>query len=319
MATHNADLFDVVAVPKCGYGMRATRDLFQGRTILTEHPIVILRSAVLREGLDSLWPELRGLRKMWHEQKYWPDEVHVPQDVKDRFAELEYSKCSLQAQLQWMNLADAFSTSDAKTPGGVVRTNSFTDVSTGDNFLFERLSRVNHSCDPNMRFTLPHYHCDDNAVVLSMLRDAAKGEPLTISYMSRDDLDKSTAQRRTILRDRFNFVCECPRCGPASKHANQAAADDYVSGPEVIPKEGMMAREATGMMDPPDECRGRKYSQVAALDAAQTVLLRQLRALCVLLGKASTSDTPPPPAVFKAIGACADALSSTEAALHAMA
>ena len=124
---------------------------------------------------------------------------------------------------RWLTLADSFTggflpadASALKTPGGIARTNSVTDVHTGDCYLFETLSRANHSCAPNMRFTLPAFPCDGGAVTLSMLSDVPKGSALTISYLPPDDLERPTAERRALLSDKFNFVCGCERCGPAA-------------------------------------------------------------------------------------------------------
>ena len=62
-----------------------------------------------------------------------------------------------------------------------MRCNAFTNVATGDNLLFETLSRANHSCVPNMRYTF-----EGDVAVVSMLRDAAQAEELTISCTQRE-------------------------------------------------------------------------------------------------------------------------------------
>ena len=80
--------------------------------------------------------------------------------------------------------------------GGVARTNSVTDVKTGDCHLFETMSRANHSCDPNLAVRLVR---EAGAwglpwrVCLFAKRDIEAGEELTWSYTNgRAGRSKST-------------------------------------------------------------------------------------------------------------------------------
>ena len=93
-----------------------------------------------------------------------------------------------------MALADAFSPSPAKSPGNVLRSNAFTNAATGDNHLYELMSRANHSCSPNMSRTF-----DGHTDVVSMLRGVARGEALTVSYLRDGDLARPTEERYYLL------------------------------------------------------------------------------------------------------------------------
>ena len=82
------------------------------------------------------------------------------------------------------------------------------NASTGDHLLFERLSRINHSCSPNMA-----REYDGDSAFLFALKDVQKGEELTISYLSDAALEMSADKRRAELKAKFNFWCACDWCG----------------------------------------------------------------------------------------------------------
>lgn len=93
-----------------------------------------------------------------------------------------------------------------KTPGGVFRSNAF------DEGLFEYRCRMNHSCSPNV--------VADEIVVrgrkrmqIVAVRDIAVGDEVTCCYIEREGLN--TAQRRELLQGKYNFLCQCQRCGAA--------------------------------------------------------------------------------------------------------
>ena len=297
---HDTGAFTVVAVPGAGMGMIASRDLFKGSVVLRERPIAILRAATLQEAAAELWPELSKLRKEWHANRSWPDEVHAPPEVIERFAEKEFNRCSRHDQQRWLSLADAFHAST--TPGGVARTNAFTDVATGDQHLFERMSRANHSCDPNMRFLLDNFPGDGGLVSLSVLRDTLKGEALTISYISLHDLELTTEERRALLREKFNFECECKRCGPAAVRAAAMATAEAAPSPvQVLEEEVTSSHRAT---------------ELAMLESARATISQQLRACSAMLHDPSRGAGADP-TLLRSIKACADALTATERARRA--
>jgi len=72
--------------------------------------------------------------------------------------------------------------------------------------LFSTVSRINHSCMPNVKVVFP-----DNGAKLSLfaLAPLALGDELSISYIDQNTDLKS---RRDQLVDDYGFVCDCERC-----------------------------------------------------------------------------------------------------------
>ena len=206
--------------------MQVQRSLSEGEVVLRETPIAIVRADALHEACISD-PVLRSYvmragadESPWDDYQWWPAAKVASSEVIERFATLEFARLGSRQQQRWMSLVDSFSTPPAKSPGNILRSNAFTQPATGDNYLFELLSRANHCCRPNMRRSFA-----GEVAVVTTTRAVAAGEELLLSYLSDSDLQRSTEERRALLRDKFNFVCECERCGPCPPLAAADRAD----------------------------------------------------------------------------------------------
>jgi hypothetical protein len=83
--------------------------------------------------------------------------------------------------------------------------------------LFPLLSKINHSCQPNVE--VQHGLFKECIVDLVAKRNIDKGEELTVSYINLglDGTEKrTTAYRRKILHARYLFWCDCPLCSSSS-------------------------------------------------------------------------------------------------------
>ena len=189
---HETVDFVVVGEPGSGYGMRAQRDLEEGATILREVPLAVLQASTL-DSDPCLREACEG------------DPIRAIHHLASR----EFSSLPLQKQRRWMGLADAFSDGPDKTPGNIIRSNAFADGDSGNSYLYELLSRANHSCAPTMS---KRFEGNWHVATLRLLRPVTRHEFLTISYLSQDELERPASERRALLRNRFNFFCRCTRC-----------------------------------------------------------------------------------------------------------
>jgi hypothetical protein len=78
--------------------------------------------------------------------------------------------------------------------------------------LFLLTARINHSCDPNACIQSQVFR--DAHMDLVALRDIARGEQLTISYIATGHGvgHKSTSRRRRELQSKYMFWCTCLKC-----------------------------------------------------------------------------------------------------------
>eukprot|EP00966_Prymnesium_polylepis_P038398 890930-Prymnesium_polylepis.1 len=149
---------------------------------------------------------------------------HLPgmKPIADRIirhqADLACRLLSHQQRRQWMALHDSLAlhgSDGEKSAAGVLHSNQFGGTSGGTrtSVLFELISRVNHSCAPNMELrTEPDA---GHRGTLTALRDLKGGEELFIDY-TPSLRDRSTEERRAALRRKHRFHCVCERCGAIS-------------------------------------------------------------------------------------------------------
>ncbi len=123
---------------------------------------------------------------------------------------MAHAKLDPLSRDRWMSLDDSASAPGAeKTPGGVLRTNAFDDA-TGHANLYELLSRVNHSCEPNaIRQTETGGQSVVQLVSCVAIRE---GDEILVNYMDGIDEGLNVEQRRSRLQQQYRFHCECPRC-----------------------------------------------------------------------------------------------------------
>jgi hypothetical protein len=109
-------------------------------------------------------------------------------------------------------LTDAFA-EDENSVGGILRSNSFMVDIDGEmhEVLYERLSRANHSCSPNIAAA---YHNGGSAYVFA-LREIKAGEELLVCYTPHE-MTLPVQQRRESLDMKYRFVCMCERCARES-------------------------------------------------------------------------------------------------------
>jgi hypothetical protein len=112
-------------------------------------------------------------------------------------------------QKVFMSLSCPF---ERKTPGLIWQANHV-DLSGrgpsdiwGQCAIYERISRINHSCNPN---AVHGWDWSKGVGQVRALRDIAQDEELTITYI---EPLAPRAERQWDLRHMYNFVCACPTC-----------------------------------------------------------------------------------------------------------
>jgi SET and MYND domain-containing protein len=106
---------------------------------------------------------------------------------------------------------------------GITEPVELTDVGVA---LFDRISLLNHSCDPNAVVLF-----DGAAAIVRALKPIAAGDELTISYIDRAT---DRYERQQQLMSQYFFTCSCSRCvGPPADDVYELAlrcADSGCSG-----------------------------------------------------------------------------------------
>ncbi|KAF9903700.1 hypothetical protein EC991_003427 [Linnemannia zychae] len=158
--------------PGKGMGMFATRDIKRGECILSEKPLVYASQNLIKtqRAIDAM-----------------------PEDDKKAFFALHNIHF------------------DVSTALGIVRTNGLPlGPDAVDCAVYKVLSRVNHSCAPNVHHT---WNPKTKKEYLHAIEDIAAGGEILTSYLEpflvRED-------RMEFLRKNFKFECHCNLCAEPS-------------------------------------------------------------------------------------------------------
>ncbi|KAL1659049.1 hypothetical protein GGF50DRAFT_131319 [Schizophyllum commune] len=233
---------------KKGLGMFATRALSAGDLILAERPLMVraLGPPPYTGPQMGLFRNPPSLVSRVVEMEF-QIEVMVQRMVpKNRNAFLaltnspDFSGCGNLVGRMYTNGRDVLQGfTFSGMPGGSA-------TYTG---LFDKLSRVNHSCTPNAVFTWDSLSFSGS---LRAIRDIQPDEEITITYC---DPSLSTAERAAVLAP-YDIVCDCPACkdGAASDarrndifakfdqveelESNDAQRETLLSVIELIEEEG---------------------------------------------------------------------------------
>lgn len=231
------DVMAVVSTPSCGLGMVARRNIVRGEVLWEEEPLAQLTiddaqvaADVALLALQSDAQTVLALAQMRTGTPPDPEDYsHLPgmkvfadQIVRYQAAR-SFEALSPERQRRWMGLCDSLAlhgSGSTKTAAGVYHSNSFGTAADGQrtSVLFEVISRINHSCAPNVD-VVTDVHLGRARGRLVALRDISAGDEVLVSYLGSVGsvrMELPTEARRLDLRRKHRFICACERCGPAS-------------------------------------------------------------------------------------------------------
>lgn len=212
------------------YGMFASRDFPPGAVVLREAPLL-----ETSDGAQSAWIATSKrknnelLKKLQRKSETLPpNEERRFADKKDRDDGLVYDTYVEEALLpnlspeklkDFWSLRDVYNLPTEKSVGGVLQTNMYRSAE-GRKGLFSRISRINHSCEPNceVAFKESPAAADNQSGLTSYTghvrarRRIRDGDQLFVSYGGTLLERKPRKVRRAWLRDQLGFSCECERC-----------------------------------------------------------------------------------------------------------
>ncbi|KAJ7287127.1 hypothetical protein C8J57DRAFT_1167086 [Mycena rebaudengoi] len=186
--------------PGKGLGLFSTRKLKMGQIVLSERPLLIAMRA-MRDG--RLHPDMDS-------ELLFRFCEHL-----ERNLEICVARMAPAAREAWYALENSYTEEQLGPNVGRMQTNGI-DVpglkettGTGGSIyaaVFKDISRLNHSCSPNVR---PYFNAESLSYQILALRDIAKGEELTFMYL---DIRPLAKERRQKLQDYFLFNCTCTAC-----------------------------------------------------------------------------------------------------------
>ncbi|KAI1077126.1 hypothetical protein F5B20DRAFT_593159 [Whalleya microplaca] len=211
-----------------GLGLFAKRDINPGSLITLESPILQIEYDATGPNV-RLEPEIAAFNALSEEdqqkylQLYERIELRVISSVRNQLKQPRPDN-SVFTQEQ-INLYTRVHC--------IFRANNFSIPREGggkSDGVFPQASRFNHSCDPNVTYSLnwkPGYW---GAVACRFI---PKGEELTISYLP---LSSSREERQVALYNLWGFICKCSMCEGRDEYVE--ALERCRRSQEGIPTEG---------------------------------------------------------------------------------
>ena len=96
--------------------------------------------------------------------------------------------------------------------------------------IFLNGSKVDHSCEPNAFWELE----EKNTMVFKTTKEIKGGfDDIRISYLAGSQLRLSKKERNVLLRQRFLFECECPKCLNNVDQIEKSKKTECVDRPEI--------------------------------------------------------------------------------------
>lgn len=201
VSTSECELYKEAKVSGKGVGCIATKAIKKGDLVLKEAPQLFFPNVSVTTFEECLVVVKTFMEMSKEDQeryldlhnKYDDDETTWSVGMKQRFTAI------LQAtnQMTFPNISQE----KAFRVVAIMDTNEF------QNGVCLKMSRFNHSCRPNAQY---FWNVDTNTRDVRALRKIKQGEEITLSYIHT--MIGSREERRTKLKDGFNFDCSCEAC-----------------------------------------------------------------------------------------------------------
>ena len=201
-------------LPGKGISCIATKDIKKGSLVLRESPQLFLTDQMV-EDLDNLEKNViesflgmsrenrkkyMRLHNIYRKRENWSEEMK--NDLQERAAKLAKNEM----------VVSNLSMEKALKVWGIYKTNTFT------NGVYLKMSRFNHSCQPNTEL---FWNQETDTQDVRALRKIKQGEEITHCYTSLYDGMWSRDERRIKLKSDYNFDCNCEGCDITEEQIQQ--------------------------------------------------------------------------------------------------
>eukprot|EP01084_Bolivina_argentea_P038896 71904_1 len=198
LSIQSSKLFNFVSIPFKGYGLIASKKIKKNAIIFSEKALFSLNIKTSDDPIDK-----------------WFDAYNKSSPKTKELIQLLYSKN--ESWIKYCSeLICLFDSVRPKFKGFYsihdrIITNVYRKMAPNGKMydvIFNTISRINHSCEANVKLKLR----DVNGCDVVAVRDIQKGEEITSSYLCEEELKMDVIQRRMKLLEEYVFYCECNRC-----------------------------------------------------------------------------------------------------------
>lgn len=196
-----------------GIHMKATNKYNQGDVVLLEDPFMIWR---IDDVIDPQFEFLEetslavftGFIQQLHKNESKIQFLLNNYCFIDYDSHLDLIDCKLQSYVDISKQLSPILDTEWKTIFNVLTVPMLNGHNIEDSCgLYNHGSKFTHDCNPNCAVT-----SNGNQIKFTAVRDIKKGDILTCSYLSADELLMPTLLRRYSLLMKKSFICNCSRC-----------------------------------------------------------------------------------------------------------
>ncbi|KAL5265128.1 hypothetical protein ACHWQZ_G006014 [Mnemiopsis leidyi] len=182
-----------------GLGLFATRDLQIGDLVVCEDPIIYLSDGI------------KGVLKSPQTFKHTYENLGVEERNKILAlvgADNDLTACNLVME----SCLDSSSRKEDQEWKRALRIYGRNAIAVDDSgsALFSTISRINHSCSPNVDWSYLENHRTRKEV--RVIRNIKVGEEVLVDYLAKSESFPLTSDRKEALRWGWHFECKCSLC-----------------------------------------------------------------------------------------------------------
>jgi len=188
-------LFTVVGIPGKGEGLVASANLVPGTIIVAEKPLIVV-------DMDSAFAVIQVLPKF----------QSLPDDKKAAVMSLYDPGDKLNSKYQHLSQDE----NDRKVmrifEANSIALCSHEEMNINKSGLYQTISKINHSCSPNVIWTWIKEDSSKSIKQVRVIRDIKTGEEIVASYLMKSEYFPTREERIKTLRMKWFFTCSCQVC-----------------------------------------------------------------------------------------------------------
>ena len=183
----------IVSVEGKGKGVIATKKIKKGDVVMKEMPVLAFDEECYNNNPENLTLELQNFGMQLLEQF-----MKQPEKIQKEILDLHHEKPEESTVM--LKLFDIFNCNKTTVD----------DVFSSGEAVYLTISRINHSCSPNVLWS--HKRSNRMMKEVRALRDIDVGEELCASYLANYYVYATSSERKTVLQQGWKFECKCRVC-----------------------------------------------------------------------------------------------------------
>jgi len=195
-------LFSLVDIPGKGEGLVASANLIPGTIVVMEKPLIVVDTVF---AVIQVLPKFQALSD---DKKTAVMALYDPGDeLNSKYRHLSQDEIDKKV----LRIFEANS----------IDLCSHQEMNINKSGLYQTISKINHSCSPNVIWTWIKEDSSKSIKQVRVIRDIKEGEEIVASYLSTNEYFPTREERIRTLRMKWFFTCSCQVCNLQTEEFEQ--------------------------------------------------------------------------------------------------